>query len=764
MQPNLGTSLHLRMIRGIVPLYFALAAAVGMMLVWLYISAVFGGRAWISASNRGAVTQSLEMTRLEGEHCLRERALNGGPVCSPTTTVPARTSATNAQHGREHASWQQTVKTPTLIIRALGARKTPLLLGGKPLELTTLEAAARAGKSISAFAVINGRAVHVVMDPDKLGDLIAIRDVTDVLLYRIAAAGAVEVDLIDGKTGHHVAGTWRNLAGEAIAPLSAGLERNWLSRTVTLPEPYLGYSSVSNGQIVNFAEGETEFGAFAATHTAPSVAGYPTVKTIISVPDSVMLLYAQWAVAFFLVVTGGIFFATIIRVRSLSRQHLRPIERLAGQVRELSASLSLKTDNSESLLDSDSSTEVVALQYAVRQLRQEMADNAHLEQRLRQREKMEAIGYLAGGIAHDFNNLLNIITVGCSFLKEDTDDPSLRESVDDIALAASRATELTRGLLAFGRQEDDTTTDARDLVAEFTANTKMIGRIIGPDVTLHIDAPAVAYGTVSTIHMQQVLMNLIINARDALTDARGNVRVSLSIPTEVPSSLLADNTDSPAKWLLFRVADDGKGMSEEMLARVFDPFYTTKAEGSGTGLGLSVVRDIVEANGGHVAARSEVGVGSTFEVYFLAATPKGESNRHHSDMTIDGMSVLLIDDNESVRTSLTSMLQRLGCRVHGHGDGQAALAWLEQQDVGAVDLLVTDIQMPGLDGYEVANACRTLLPHMPILFVTGFDPEAGSREKLPNSGLLHKPIDPDVFLGAAWRLTRSSQTEQESVA
>ncbi|MBK6683822.1 MAG: PAS domain-containing protein [Deltaproteobacteria bacterium] len=394
----------------------------------------------------------------------------------------------------------------------------------------------------------------------------------------------------------------------------------------------------------------------------------------------------------------------------------------------------------------------IELSLANAALRQQITDREKAEATLRQRDdqlrqaqKMEAVGRLAGGIAHDFNNLLSVVLSYSALMLEDLGPTGRgREDLEQIQLAGQRAAEWTRQLLAFSRQQR---LAPRELsLNEIVAGMeKMIRRLIGEDVELVVSlAPELDPVLVDGGQLEQVLMNLVINARDAMP---GGGR--LTIETARADFSAGSGRLSPGSPLgpcsMLSVSDTGHGMDEEVKARVFEPFFTTKDIGKGTGLGLSMVHGIVEQSGGTVLVESEPGRGSTFRL-FLPRSP-GEPKEITADLvmpaSVDGETLLLVEDEDQVRILARKILRRLGYRVLEARGAEEAL----RTAAGAprVDLLLTDVVMPKTSGRELAAVLKDRFPHLKVLFMSGYTDDAVMRQgALPEgTAFLQKPLTPD---------------------
>lgn len=380
------------------------------------------------------------------------------------------------------------------------------------------------------------------------------------------------------------------------------------------------------------------------------------------------------------------------------------------------------------------------------------AEEAHakLEEQLRQSQKMESIGRLASGVAHDFNNLLTVI-LGYSDLlqiKVGIKHPWV-EDLEQIRRAGERAATLTRQLLAFSRQQAlaPVILDLNRLVINLQ---KMLERLIGEDITLSTTThPALWPITADPGQIEQVVMNLVVNARDAMPTG-GKITI------ETNNVYLDDNyaqvhIEAPiGPCVMLAVTDTGYGMDSAIQARIFEPFFTTKEQGKGTGLGLSTVYGIIKQSGGDITVYSEPGQGTTFKIYLPAteapaislATPQTQMVSHHSTETI-----LLVEDDDSLRSLVRKTLQAEGYTILAAGSGAEALSLVKQLH-GEVDLLLTDVVMPSMSGREVAEQLSALYPKAKILFMSGYTNDTVVRHGLLTTEIefLAKPFTPNTLI------------------
>jgi two-component system, cell cycle sensor histidine kinase and response regulator CckA len=385
---------------------------------------------------------------------------------------------------------------------------------------------------------------------------------------------------------------------------------------------------------------------------------------------------------------------------------------------------------------------------------QDITAQKHLEQQLLHAQKMEAIGQLAGGIAHDFNNLLTVISGYGQIMR---DQPAAGgqsganpEYLDAILKAADRASQLTRQLLAFSRRQvlRLKTIELNTLVIEVE---KMLQRVIGEDVELRtIFGSDAGLVKVDPGQMEQVIMNLAVNARDAMPDG-GRLTIETSHVELDETAASPDTLPKTAPFVLLTVSDTGIGMDKETIARIFEPFFTTKEVGKGTGLGLAMVYGIIKQSGGNVQVESAPGRGTTFRVYLPRVVREEETavepallglTGHHGSETI-----LVVEDEETVRNLIRQILDLKGYTVLHTGDVDEAVKICEHH-VGRIALLITDVILPGMSGPQVAARARELRPGIRVLYASGYTDNALSPYGVEvGVNFLQKPFTPDALVG-----------------
>ena len=381
---------------------------------------------------------------------------------------------------------------------------------------------------------------------------------------------------------------------------------------------------------------------------------------------------------------------------------------------------------------------------------EDVTERRVLERQLRMAGKMEAVGRLSGGIAHDFNNLLGVIIGYSQVLKRKlSSDTHLLECAEEIEKAGQRAASLTRQLLAFSRHQILTPSILKlnDLVLDMV---KMLPRLLGEDITVTTSLSA-DLGMVKADQgqVEQVIMNLAVNARDAMPEG-GNLRIETA-NVELDQSYCWQHAGAkPGQYVMLAVIDSGTGIDADTLTHIFEPFFTTKEVGKGTGLGLATVYGVVKQSGGYIWVDSKVEHGATFQIFLpRVAEPRAEvATTAPTVDTIGGTeTILLVEDSEPLRKLTQSFLESHGFRVLVAQDGAEAL-YLETQYSGKIDLLLTDVVMPGMNGRILAEKLTPKQPGMRVLYISGYTDSFVARRGVLEQGmvLLHKPFTEDVLV------------------
>jgi len=375
---------------------------------------------------------------------------------------------------------------------------------------------------------------------------------------------------------------------------------------------------------------------------------------------------------------------------------------------------------------------------------EDITERKRLEEQFRQSQKMEAVGRLAGGVAHDFNNALGVITGYSDLLKMRLapEDPMLKY-VDEIARAGHRAASLTRQLLAFSRKQviQPVPLDLNSLVDDMS---KMLQRLIGEDIEIRFSRdPKLPSIKADPGQIEQILMNLAVNARDAMANG-GKVFIETS-STELDQAFARHHASmTPGQYVMLSFSDTGCGMDKETQSHIFEPFFTTKGPGKGTGLGLSTVYGIVKQNAGFIWVYSEPSKGTTFKIYFpcaQGALPSLSSELAVPSVTRGWETVLLVEDEEPLRELAQTCLEAGGYKVLCTPDAKAAIE-VAKQYPDPIHLLLTDVIMPGLNGRDLANIVAALRPMIKVLFMSGYTNDLIAQYGVldPGTLLVEKPF------------------------
>jgi len=374
----------------------------------------------------------------------------------------------------------------------------------------------------------------------------------------------------------------------------------------------------------------------------------------------------------------------------------------------------------------------------------DITDRKALADQLRQSQKMQAIGQLAGGVAHDFNNLLMVVKGHAEILQDRLAESSpLRHNVEQVDKATDRAATLTRQLLAFSRMQ---VLQARvlDLNEVVSGMIKMFSRVIGADIEMAF-LPCLNLGRVKADpgQIEQVLLNLVVNARDAMPEG-GSLTIETSNVQLDRAYSLAHHNLEPGSWVMLTVTDTGCGMDAQTQSRIFEPFFTTKEQGKGTGLGLATVYGVVKQSGGFIYVYSEVGHGTTFKIYLPEVNSSVDRDAAKPEIATPRGSetILFVEDEESVRELVRDYLSETGYRVLEASDGLQALEVAESHK-GPIHILVTDVVMPRLSGRELASRLSAQRPKTKILFISGYTDDSIFRHGVLEGGVayLQKPFN-----------------------
>jgi len=587
--------------------------------------------------------------------------------------------------------------------------------------------------------------------------------------------GAVEVALLgpEGHTRAHtlsaltleegarqgivsLAGAQGDVQGEAQRE-EQGLEGGAAPRyaALTLAAPYGGPYAHGMGEerFGRFHVGQTRLGVFVVDLALRGPSGARAGALRLMLPEDVLLLWPKRGVLGTLLLGAALIGLTLWRTRARVSLHLSPLTQLVLDLEALSVSMgsppTLRERHDTPFCD------INHLRRVLEQLKRQVTERERLEEQLRQAQKMEAIGVLAGGVAHDFNNLLSVIVLNAEALTDELDGRAARggeglgellEMTREVSLACEQAKSLTRQLLSLSKDRGGKQGPV-ELGASVADTVRLMRRLLPEALTLTLHAEAAPLwveGNASAL--QQALMNLLINARDAMEAAgraRGVIDVRLRAHTPREPRAVTAGLLRAEPYVALSVRDAGTGITPEHLAKLFDPFFSTKGA-HGTGLGLAVVyTTVVQHMRGAVEVSSTLGEGAELTLYL----PRRASGQPTLELTLPPeltpgapLSVAIIEDHEQVRRALTLSLEKLGVHVYPFGDGEAFARWFEAPSRPRVHAVVSDVVMPNESGPEVWVRARLHDPAVPFLFLTGYADEALSRHRVPADRVLSKPV------------------------
>jgi two-component system cell cycle sensor histidine kinase/response regulator CckA len=379
-------------------------------------------------------------------------------------------------------------------------------------------------------------------------------------------------------------------------------------------------------------------------------------------------------------------------------------------------------------------------------VKRDITERQELMRQFLQAQKMESVGRLAGGVAHDFNNLLTVINGYADFVATSLgQQDSLWPSVNQIRKAGERAASLTKQLLAFSRKQifEPKMLDLNVTIRDFD---RMLERLIGENIklTTRLD-PVLGQVLADPEQVHQVLMNLVVNAHDAMPDG-GNLDIS-TLNVDVSDHEAAFHPQAkPGLYVMIAVTDNGTGMDEETRQRIFEPFFTTKGPERGTGLGLSTVYGIVQQSGGWIDVSSDIGVGTSFKLYFprIDEPPcEAQCEPHRIKGAFGDETILIVEDQEYVRQYVKSILEAYSYRVLAAANGDEAVA-VAANCPGEIHLLLTDVVLPGMNGKEVSERLKAMQPSLKVLFMSGYSPDVIAHRGVLDSGVAYipKPFTP----------------------
>ena len=401
---------------------------------------------------------------------------------------------------------------------------------------------------------------------------------------------------------------------------------------------------------------------------------------------------------------------------------------------------------------------------------EDVSERKMREAQLIQSQKLEALGQLAGGVAHDFNNLLSIIDGYARIARKEVgEDHSVASYLDRVIEAIKRGASLTKQLLTFGRHNivTEAVTDLGQLVQD---QEMLLKPLLDASVTLSIKGQSGLFIDCAPDSIGQILINLAVNARDAMEKVGGQLSIDVSMADEKAVSKARKEKGEKCDYVCLKVSDTGSGMDEETKKRIFDPFFTTKDQGKGTGLGLSMVYGLVKQMNGFVDVESTAGEGTSIMIYFPVSERQPVKKITHVEgeggqsIRLEGYTVLVAEDEPDIRKLVGQMLEDMGMTVLKAGNGNEALAVQEDYE-GQIDFLVTDVVMPELDGVRLARLFESVRPDANIVFMSGY-PASGqmARIEIPDGAyLLPKPIKYDALAHVLHRMVSGEEDGQSDL-
>jgi two-component system cell cycle sensor histidine kinase/response regulator CckA len=425
-----------------------------------------------------------------------------------------------------------------------------------------------------------------------------------------------------------------------------------------------------------------------------------------------------------------------------------PVIVVSGKIKDSDVLAALKAGAADHMTRSNLMRLNAAVEREIRAAKSRR-DRVRLEEQFHQAQKMEAVGRLAGGVAHDFNNLLTVITGYSDLLLTNRDlKDNQRTALEEIRRSAERGGALTHQLLAFSRRQPmiSRAVHVNDLIIQIE---KMLRRLIGEDIDL-VTIPAATQDTVTADpgRLEQVIMNLVVNARDAMPQG-GKLTIETAT-VQLSDSFSAKHLGVPAgPHVTVSITDTGVGMDEETQSHLFEPFFTTKGPGSGTGLGLATAYGIIRQSGGAIGMFSELGTGTTARIYLPLAETKSQiaAEKAPADSALNGVeTILVVEDEARVRKLIVDVLTARGYRVMEATRGEEAIRVCRQMK-GKIDLAVIDVVMPEMSGPDLVKQVAPVCPAMRVLFISGYTDEAIVHHGIPQSGaaFLQKPFLPDAL-------------------
>jgi signal transduction histidine kinase len=571
--------------------------------------------------------------------------------------------------------------------------------------------------------------------------------------------------------------SFKNIEGIKLIPrwehskdyskVSSSTEKLTEYHLMYLSSPYRGY----NG----FHREDTQFYAF---HTSLRLYDDQS-KTVAWVwmilPKNVMLTWPKMRIMIVLII--GLFTLLIMvwRVRVKTYAYLAPLNELIMEIENLN----LAIGGLSTLQRTKQLNDFAHLQQAVSQLKYQLTLNQNLEEQLRQSQKMEVIGTLAGGVAHDFNNLLSVILLNSEFLESDLADvistmpihdekeseqySEWLDMIKEMVLACEQAKVLTQQLLSLSRDQSNQHV-AFDICQSIEKSHKLLQRLVPENINIHFHKDVEELWINGNENaLQQVIMNLTLNAKDAIQD-QGKISLKVYTHTQNQIEVATGGALKPGDYACIQVKDNGHGISKDHINKVFEPFFSLKGK-KGTGLGLTVVfHTIVRRFKGSINIQSQLKEGSTFYLYIPAIkSRRSVSNTSLTTLNtpVQDQHIVLLEDHDLVRRSMTQVLINLGFKVSSFASGIEFIQWLEErtpQEIHEIALVVTDVVMPNMSGPKIWTEVCKLHPYLPFIFLTGYDNDMLNQYQIPQDLVLLKPISVDVLYKKIVKMIQNRQS------
>jgi len=739
------------------------AASVSLIVALAVGSALVAMTRSVTARAMADATADLRSARVAFGHLVDDRAQFAASQAALVTALPVfRAHFTQPELVADPATLDQMADDYRLALKASFAivadgsarwMAAPGWQAGTATQavLTDSIAGATAGRPERAIVTMRDRLYLVVSEPARfaeevLGSLTVGIPLDDTLAERLAAETGCDVNLV---------------AGHALAASSlTGANRSALAHLVASGDPQV--RPAAGLAVRRIANSQYTIGVY------PLLFGVPDPAATAD-DEAQLILLQDWSpTAQFLaesrrklgLVGVAIFLPALAVGIAFSRWMIHPLQDLVGAAGDISGG----NWSRQIELSGGAETRMMARAFneMTTNLRHWYEEAKRRDDQFRQAQKMEAVGRLAGGVAHDFNNLLTAIKGYSELLSEELagNDPR-REEVAEIIKAADRAAELTRQLLAFSRRQV-VTPRVLSLTTIVAGTEHMLRRLIGEDVELVTVAPRDLWAVNGdTGQLEHMLVNLAVNARDAMPDG-GRLTVELSNVVFGNETGVHHNRLPPGEYVQLSVADTGVGMTEEVAARIFEPFFTTKEVGRGTGLGLAMVYGVVDQSGGAIDVETAPGRGTTFRVFLPRSKDANQADAATATPMVPESlrgteTILLVEDDRHVNALLSRALGRAGYHILAAMHGNEALEAIRSFH-GRVDLLLTDVVMPGMNGRELSERVASARPETRVLFMSGYSDDAVLRHglKTATAHFIQKPFSIDA-LAAKIRRTLDAQ-------